>query len=95
MSVRFVNIGFNNVVQAEKIVSVVSPDSSPMRKLKDAAKEARHLVDATQGRKTRSVLVTDSNHVILSAITVESIIQRIENQNRIQWDKKKSPDEGT
>jgi len=74
---RFFNIGFNNVVQGESVISVISPASAPMKKLKDTAKAAGRLVDATQGRKTRSIIVTNSNHVILSAITVESIVQRL------------------
>jgi len=74
---NLINIGFGNVVVAERIVAVILPGSSPSRRLKDDAKEDGRLVDATQGRRTRSLIVTDSNHVILSAVQVETITQRI------------------
>ncbi|MBI9092383.1 MAG: DUF370 domain-containing protein [Desulfobacterium sp.] len=70
------NIGFGNTVVAEKVVTILSPNSSPMKRLKDEAKEERRLVDATHGRKTRAIIVTESNHVILSAIQAETISQR-------------------
>ncbi len=74
---KVINIGFNNIVLADRIIAVVSPNSSPAKKLKREAKEAGRLIDATQGRKTRSIIVTDSNHVILSAIQAETIAQRL------------------
>ncbi len=70
------NIGFGNTVVAEKVVTILSPNSSPMKRLKDEAKDERRLVDATHGRKTRAIIVTESNHVILSAIQAETISQR-------------------
>ncbi|HSG29845.1 MAG TPA: DUF370 domain-containing protein [Candidatus Krumholzibacterium sp.] len=70
------NIGFGNMVASGKIVAVVGSDSSPMRRYRDEARQAGRLVDATQGRKTRSLLVMESGHVILSAIAVETISQR-------------------
>jgi len=63
-------------VMATKVVAVLSPDSAPMRRLKDEAKEQKRLLDATQGRKTRSIIITDSDHVILSAVQVETLMQR-------------------
>jgi regulator of extracellular matrix RemA (YlzA/DUF370 family) len=72
-----VNIGFGNVVSARRIVSVISPGSLPIRKMREEAKERGKLVDATEGRKTRSVIVTDSDHVVLSALGVETIVQRV------------------
>ncbi len=74
---RFVNIGYGNVVAAGRIVAVMSPDSAPMKRLKDDAREHRKLVDATQGRRTRSILVTDTDHVILSALSAETIAERL------------------
>lgn len=71
-----VNIGFGNFIFAERIVGIINPASSPMRRLREEAKEDKRLIDATQGRKTRSILITDSNHVILSAIQPETITQR-------------------
>ncbi len=70
------NVGFGSSVVAEKVVAIVSPNSSPMKRLKDEAKEERRLIDATHGRRTRSIIITDSNHVILSAIQPETISQR-------------------
>ncbi|MCP4120081.1 MAG: DUF370 domain-containing protein [Desulfobacteraceae bacterium] len=70
------NIGFGNTVVAEKVVTILSPNSSPMKRLKDEAKDEKRLVDATHGRKTRAIIVTESNHVILSAIQAETISQR-------------------
>ena len=64
------------MVMAAKVVVVLSPESAPMRRLKEEAKERKMLIDATQGRKTRSIIVTDSDHVILSAVQVETLTQR-------------------
>lgn len=73
-----VNIGFGNVVVASKIVAVLSPSSAPMKRLKEEARENKRLLDATQGRRTRAILITDSNHVILSSVQPETIAQRLE-----------------
>lgn len=70
------NIGFGNFVVSERVVVIVNPSSSPMRRLREDARQEGRLVDATQGRKTRSIIVTDSNHVILSAIQAETIGHR-------------------
>lgn len=75
-ALRLVNVGFGNAVSAAKIVAIVSPDSAPMRRLKEEAKQAGRLVDASQGRRTRAILVMDSGHVVLSAIQAETIGQR-------------------
>ncbi|MDR3361913.1 MAG: DUF370 domain-containing protein [Desulfovibrio sp.] len=73
---HLINIGFGNYVLAGRVVSIVNPASSPMKRLREDARAEGRLVDATQGRKTRSILVTDSNHVILSAIQPETVRQR-------------------
>ena len=78
MEQKLLNIGFGNTVVADRIVSIVSPNSSPIKRLKDEARDEKRLVDATQGRRTRSVIVMDSNHVILSSIQVETVSQRFE-----------------
>nr|WP_279355712.1 DUF370 domain-containing protein [Fundidesulfovibrio agrisoli] len=70
------NIGFGNFVVSSRVIAIVNPASSPMRRLREDAKDAQRLVDATQGRKTRSIIVTDSGHVVLSAIQAETISQR-------------------
>jgi regulator of extracellular matrix RemA (YlzA/DUF370 family) len=76
--VRFLHIGYGNVVATGRIVAVISPDSAPMKRLKDDARRAGKLVDATQGRRTRSIIVTDSDHVILSALQTETVAERLE-----------------
>lgn len=73
---NLVNIGYGNMVMASKVVAVLTPDSAPMRRLKDEARDRKMLIDATQGRKTRSVIITDTDHVILSAIQVDTLMQR-------------------
>jgi regulator of extracellular matrix RemA (YlzA/DUF370 family) len=75
---HLISIGFGNVVASEKIVAIITPGSSPVRRLKDEARRKGKLVDATQGRRTRSLLVMDSDHVVLSAIGAETITQRLE-----------------
>lgn len=71
-----VNIGCGNMVMSTKVVAVLSPESAPMRRLKDDAKERNMLIDATHGRKTRSIIIADSDHVILSAVQVETLTHR-------------------
>ena len=71
-----INIGFGNFVVNSRVVAIVNPSSSPMRRLREDARQENRLIDATQGRKTRSIIITDSNHVILSAIQAETIGQR-------------------
>jgi regulator of extracellular matrix RemA (YlzA/DUF370 family) len=76
MDKTLLNIGFGNMVVAERVVAIVAPGSSPMKRLKDEARDEKRLVDATQGRRTRSVIIMDSNHVVLSSIQAETISQR-------------------
>jgi regulator of extracellular matrix RemA (YlzA/DUF370 family) len=75
---QMLNIGYGNMVLASRVIAIVSPQSSPMRRLREEANERGKLVDATQGRRTRSILVTDSDHVILSAINPETIAARLD-----------------
>lgn len=75
---RLLNIGFGNVVMAERIVAVVTPTSAPMKRLREEARIAGKLVDATHGRRTRAIVITDSDHVILSAIQAETIAHRLQ-----------------
>lgn len=74
---KMLNIGFNNGVVASRIIAIVNPSSSPMKRLREEAREKGTLIDATQGRKTRSIIITDSSHVILSAIQAETIANRL------------------
>jgi hypothetical protein len=75
---KLLNVGFGNAAVVSRIVAIVNPNSSPMRRLREDARQEGRLIDATQGRKTRSIIVTDSNHCILSAIHTETIAQRFE-----------------
>ncbi len=81
MEQSLLNIGFGGTVVAERVVAIVSPNSAPMKRLKNEAKRDKRLVDATHGRRTRSIIVMDSNHVILSAIQAETISQRYSTLN--------------
>ena len=74
---RLLNIGFGNLILASRVVAIVNASSAPMRRLREDAKESGRLIDATQGRKTRSIIITDSNHVILCAVQAETIGQRV------------------
>ena len=74
---RLINIGFGNVINAEKIVAVVSPDAAPVKRLMQSAKEAGTSIDATQGRRTKSVIVTEDSYVVLSALQAETIGRRV------------------
>ncbi|MBU4427604.1 MAG: DUF370 domain-containing protein [Desulfobacterales bacterium] len=76
MSPKLVNIGFGNTVVSRRVVAIISPNAAPMKRLRDEARDEKRLIDATQGRRTRSLIITDSNHVILSAIQSETIAQR-------------------
>lgn len=71
-----VNIGFGNMIVADRVVAIVNPESAPIKRLKEQAKDDGKLIDATYGRKTRSIIITDSNHIILSAIQPETIALR-------------------
>mgnify|MGYP002622356174 FL=1 len=73
---QLVNIGFGNIVSANKIVAVVSPESAPIKRMVQEAKDVKTAIDATCGRRTRSVLIMDSGHIILSAIQPETIATR-------------------
>ena len=81
MTGHLINIGFGNVVASAKIVAIITPGSSPVRRFKDQARKGGKLVDATQGRRTRSLIVMDSDHVVLSAVGAETITQRMEKAN--------------
>jgi regulator of extracellular matrix RemA (YlzA/DUF370 family) len=71
------NIGYGNLVVVSRVVSIVSPQSAPMKRLREEAANRNKLVDATQGRRTRSIIVTDSDHIILSAINPDTIAARL------------------
>jgi len=79
---RLLNIGFGNLILASRVVAIVNSASAPMRRLREDAKDAGRLIDATQGRKTRSIIITDSNHVILCAVQAETIGQRVTQEEK-------------
>lgn len=76
---KLINIGFGNLINAERLVGIVSPESAPIKRIMQEARERGSLIDASYGRKTRAVLLMDSDHVILSAIGPEAIANRFEN----------------
>ena len=78
MAGKLLNIGFGNTVVARRVVAIVNPSSAPMKRLRDEARDQNRLVDATQGRRTRSVIITSDRFVILSALQAETISQRFE-----------------
>lgn len=76
MDQRLINIGFGNSVVAGRVIAVVNPKSSPMKKLRDEARDQKKIIDVTEGRRTRSIIITDSNHIILSSVQPETLTQR-------------------
>ncbi|MGA9287653.1 MAG: DUF370 domain-containing protein [Anaerobacillus sp.] len=83
MSIKLINIGFGNIVNANRIVSIVSPESAPIKRIITVARDRNMLVDATYGRRTRAVIISDSDHVILSAVQPETVAQRLVNKDEI------------
>lgn len=76
MKETLLDIGFKSNVVVERIIAIISPNSAPMKRLKDEAREDDRLIDATHGRRTRSIIIMDSNHVVLSSVHPETISQR-------------------
>ncbi len=74
---KLINIGFGNIVSASRIITIVSPESAPIKRIIQEARDRGMLIDATYGRKTRAVIVTDSDHIILSAVQPETVAQRL------------------
>lgn len=79
---RFINVGFGNIVSANKIVAIVSPESAPIKRIIQESRERGVLIDATYGRRTRAVIITDSDHVILSALQPETVAHRLNERNQ-------------
>ncbi|MBQ9132915.1 MAG: DUF370 domain-containing protein [Clostridia bacterium] len=78
---KFINVGFGNMVAADRVVALVSPDSAPMKRLVGEARESGRIIDVTCGRRTRAIIITDSDHVILSATQPETISNRLADDN--------------
>ena len=79
MNINLINIGFGNIVAANRVIAVVSPESAPIKRIIQEARESGMLIDATYGRRTRAVIITDSDHVVLSAIQPETVSHRLDN----------------
>jgi regulator of extracellular matrix RemA (YlzA/DUF370 family) len=77
MDIKLVNIGFGNIVSANRIVAIVSPESSPIKRIIQESRDKGMLIDATYGRRTRAVIITDSDHIILSAVQPETVANRL------------------
>ena len=80
---KFINIGFGNMVSVGRIVAIASPDSEPIKRLVRDAKDAGTVIDVSCGRRTRAVIITDSDHIILSAIQAETITNRLSNDEAV------------
>lgn len=78
---KLINIGFGNMINASRLIAVVNPDSAPIKRLIQECKETGRLIDATQGRRTRAVIITDSDHVILSYLQSETVANRLNGEN--------------
>ena len=85
---QLVNIGFGNIVSAERIVAIVSPESAPIKRMVQEAKDNGTAIDATFGRKTRAVLIMDSDHIVLSAVQAETVADRIDKERNDNYDGK-------
>ncbi len=78
---KLINIGFGNMVNSSRVVAIISPESAPVKRIVQEARESRVLVDATYGRRTRAVIITDSDHVILSSLQPETVANRLDDSN--------------
>ncbi|MCI9576173.1 MAG: DUF370 domain-containing protein [Clostridiales bacterium] len=90
---KLINIGFGNIVSANRLVAIVSPESAPIKRIIQDAKERGTLIDATYGRRTRAVIVMDSDHVILSAVQPETVANRVNDRDEEIGDKELDEDE--
>jgi extracellular matrix regulatory protein A len=86
MDTRLINIGFGNIVAASRIIAIVSPDSAPIKRIIQEARDKGILIDATYGRRTRAVVITDSGHVVLSAVQPETVAHRFTSKEAVEED---------
>jgi len=80
MDIQLINIGFGNIVSAQRIVTIIGPESAPIKRIIQEGKEKGVVIDATYGRRTRAVLIMDSGHIVLSALQPETIANRVEHK---------------
>jgi len=78
MAIKLINIGFGNIVSANRLLAIVSPESAPIKRMIQEAREQGRLIDATYGRRTRAVIIMDSDHVVLSAVQPETVAHRLD-----------------
>ncbi|MDL2234406.1 DUF370 domain-containing protein [Ruminococcaceae bacterium OttesenSCG-928-L11] len=81
MALKLINIGFGNMVSANRLIAIVSPESAPIKRIIQDARDKGSLIDATYGRRTRAVIITDSDHVILSAVQPETVANRLDDDD--------------
>jgi hypothetical protein len=81
VEIRLINIGFGNIVAANRIIAIVSPESAPIKRIIQEARDRGMLIDATYGRRTRAVVITDSDHVVLSAVQPETVAHRLNDKD--------------
>ena len=81
MAIKLINIGFGNIVSANRLLAIVSPDSAPIKRIVQEARERGRLIDATYGRRTRAVIMMDSGHVVLSAVQPETVAHRLDTKD--------------
>ncbi len=86
MTIKLVNVGFGNIISANRIVAIVSPESAPIKRIVSEGRDRGMLIDATYGRRTRAVIVTDSDHVVLSAVQPETVKQRLNGKSNTNED---------
>lgn len=80
-NIKLINIGFGNVVSANRLVAIVGPESAPIKRIIQEAKDKGRLIDATYGRRTRAVIITDSDHIILSSVQPETVANRLSKEH--------------
>ena len=83
VDIKLINVGYGNFISSSRIIAIIGPDSAPVKRTIQEAKEERRLIDATYGRRTRAVIIADSDHVILSAIQPETVAGRLEDSDEI------------
>jgi len=93
VDIKLVNIGFGNIVSANRIIAIVSPESAPIKRIIQEARDRGMLIDATYGRRTRAVIITDSDHVVLSAVQPETVAHRLSNDKNSMEDEDENESE--
>ena len=88
MGIQLINIGFGNIVAANRIVAIVSPESAPIKRMVQEARDRGMLIDATYGRRTRAVIIADSDHIILSAVQPETVAHRLTSKHNLEANEK-------